>query len=120
MDCSKEGAGWYQEPAVGDAAPEFKELPSAEFVQVAFLRGLYYPGTSDNVAALKDFTRAYVLSFGQEQAVAGQAVLAALDILAEDPERNRQEAYALTQVYKSSFGGGKLPSRFDALAKEPE
>ena len=111
----------YEKPVVGDeTSPELKDLPSAQFVQVAYLRGLLNKGMDKSSEALRDFTQAMVLNFGQEPAVAGQATLAALDILAEDPEANKNEAYALTQVYKTQFGGGKLPSKYDALAKKPE
>ena len=111
----------YEKPAAGEAeAVEIKDLPSSQFVQVAYLRGLLHNGMDDKSAALKDFTSAMVLNFGQEPAVAGQATLGVLDILAEDPEANKNEAYALTQVYKTQFGGGKLPSKYDALAKKPE
>ena len=112
----------YEKPQVGEetTSPKIKELPSAQFVQVAYLRGLLNKGMDKSSEALRDFTQAMVLNFGQEPAVAGQATLAALDILAEDPEANKSEAYALTQVYKTQFGGGKLPSKYDALAKKPE
>lgn len=111
----------YEKPVIDEGAiPEIKELPSAQFVQVAYLRGLLYKGMDAKAEALKDFIQAMVLNFGQESAVAGQATLAALDILAEDPEANKNEAYALTQVYKAQFGGGKLPSKYEALAKKPE
>lgn len=118
----------YEQPKEGgennpNAAP-FKEMPSNEFVQVAYLRGLLRENQDRDKEALADYSRAVMLGFGQERSIAKQALEAALGILVEHPEIDenvqlQREGYALATVFKTHYNGGKLPSTFSRFATKP-
>lgn len=106
-------------------AVPLKELPAAEFVQVAYLRALL-EGSEEGKekAALNDYSRAFLMSFGAEKSVASKAVLAALELLKNHPdiETNRAlkgEAYALAMTYKFVYGKGILPAEYKAFETPP-
>jgi hypothetical protein len=111
----------------GDLNPgavPFRELPAAEYVQVAFLRGLLEQNEGDTKAALGDYSRAVMLSFGAEKSIARRALESALDILIGHPDletdRNLQaEGYALAQVYKTSFNKQEFPEAYRRFETPP-
>jgi len=101
----------------------FKNMPPAELVQVAYLRGLASEKNGDTSAALNDYYRAFVLGRGAEASVAKKAITASLGILKNSPsiatdQKLRKEAYMLTVVYTGQFGG-ELPAEFKEFAKDP-
>lgn len=106
-------------------AVPFKELPAAEYVQVAYLRALLKDNEEgQEKPALNDYSRAFLMSFGAESSVAGKSVLAALDLLKKDPniETSRAlkgEAYSLAMTYKYIYGKGSLPDEYKAFETPP-
>jgi hypothetical protein len=118
----------YEAPKQGGdmnpGAVPFRELPAPEFVQVAFLRGLLQENEGDTKAALGDYSRAVMLSFGAEKAIARRALESALDLLVAHPDletnRNLQaEGYALAQVYKTSFNQQEFPEAYRRFESPP-
>ena len=74
--------------------------------------------------ALNDYSRAFLMSFGAEESVAGKAVLAAMDLLKENPEIETSralqgEAYSLAMTYKYVYGKGTLPAEYKAFETPP-
>lgn len=87
----------------------FRELPASQFVQAAYLRGVLKKNTEKEAAAINDFYRAFVLSFGAEGELAQRSIIEALNLLKAKPDhetdpRIRREGHSLVKLLKDTYG----------------
>jgi len=119
----------YEEPVLGDArllnAPNFKKLPPAELVQLAFLRARCFAAEGNELAALDDYYRAFTLTYGSNLLVTQLAMEAAMEIHAADPRVAREDRSAIAQLqslaylYSLRFGVESLPTGLANFAEAP-
>ncbi len=75
-------------------------------------------------SALNDYGRVLTVSYGDEKLITKGAMLQFMKLITEeaDFEDNyvkQKEAHAVALLYKDLHGGGKVPSEFEPLLKEP-
>lgn len=129
-DVVKAGLRFYEVPQVGDAkaflpAPVFKKMSKPLMIQMAFIRGKMYEQEKKPSLALDDYYRAFTITYGNEPALAKQAMLAALAIEAGDPkvkELNGKlwQIQGLAYYYKNGVGGGEIPVEYSDYAVLPD
>ncbi len=128
-DVVKAGLKFYEVPLVGDAkalpAPVFKKMPKPTMIQLAFIRGKMYEQEKKLELALEDYYRAFTITYGNEPALAKQAMLAALAIEAADPKLKDLKGklwqlQGLAYYYKNGVGGGDIPAEYSQYARLPD
>jgi tetratricopeptide (TPR) repeat protein len=127
-DVVKAGLQFYEVPQVGDAkmlpAPVFKKMPKPTMIQLAFIRGKMYEQEKKLEHALEDYYRAFTITYGNEPALAKQAMLAALAIEAADPKMKELQSKqwqleGLAYYFKNAVGRGEIPAEYSKYAVIP-
>ncbi len=128
-DAVKSGLKFYEVPQVGDAkmlpAPVFKKMPKPTVIQLAFIRGKMYEQEKKPELALEDYYRAFTITYGNEPALAKEAMLAALAIEAADPrvkelQSKQWQLEGLAYYFKNAVGRGEIPAEYKQYAVLPD
>lgn len=121
--------GIFQEAVVGEAkllsSPSYKNLPSSELAQIAYLRARVMESKGNKTVALDDYYRAFTLAYGNDNRLAKSAMLSALNLHAEDPSFEKEgspvqsQVQALAYLFSKRFDASELPANIQPFAQRP-
>jgi len=131
MDALKAKLESYQVPVTGQAKllrePNFKDLPTSELAQIAFLRAKVYAAAGDKQRALDDYYRVMSLTYGNDSFLAKQSMGAAMVIQKADPKladandkTTLRQMQSLAFLYSREFGSEGMPPAFKKYAVRPK
>ena len=124
----------YQQPVVGQAdllpAPNFREMPQSELVQIAFMRAKLYESKGEKDKALQDYFRVFSMAFANEAFLSKQAMGASMVLQSENPKLKPdnekvkkgplRQMQSVAYFFSKRFPDTTMPSQFQEYAVMPE